>query len=107
MANRRLNGERYSYAVVDTDPGAGAYTTSPVPAYKKERQWDLYFSVRGTGTMTVTLQFRCEGDETWSEYDTYTEACRKLIEDRGTCEWRAMVRVGDYTSGEMRFGFDW
>ena len=71
----------------------------------------IYFSIRdaeGTGTMTVTLQFICPGETVWTDYDTYTTVTRLLIEGPAAgVLWRAGVKVGDWTSGELVFGFDW
>ena len=58
--------------------------------------------------MTVTLQFKCQGDADWTDYGSYADNQRKSIDGGGAgVQWRAIVKNGDYTSGEKSFGFDW
>lgn len=113
--------DKFRYAIVDTDPAAAGYWTDAIHVkYLKDRRGatNVYFSVRGTGDMIVTLQFRCPEDATWTDYDTYTvtggwagsrsSAPRILIVEDGTnVLWRAGVKDADYTSGDLIFGFDW
>lgn len=107
MANDRSSSEYYEYGTVDTAPEADGYFTNAI-SLKNKKVAQVYFSLRGTGTITVTLQFKCPGDAAWSDYDTYTEAGRKLIEGgAGGVQWRAGVKQGDMTDGSMTFGFDW
>lgn len=109
MANKQTGDSQYEYATVDTAPGAGGYFTRIIDSDKISSVWKrLYFSIRGSGVMTVTLQFKCTGDSDWSDYDSYTSVERKTIEGGvGGVQWRAGVKQGDYTSGSLRFGFDW
>ena len=58
--------------------------------------------------MTVTLQFICPGDASWSDYDTYTAVTREKVEGAAAgVRWRAGVKDADWTSGTLTFGFDW
>ena len=112
MGNKRSDDSQYEYATVDTAPGADGYFTSIIDSAKISVGWKrLYFSTRGSGVMIITLQFKCIGDDDWSDYDSYTstDSCkRKIIEGGvGGIQWRAGVKQEDYTSGSMRFGFDW
>ena len=106
-ANSQSSGNRYEYATVDTDPAAAGYWTETVNLRRVSSQ-QIYFSVRGTGSMTVTLQFICPGDAAWSDYDTYTTVTRLKVQGAAAgVRWRAGVKDADYTSGELTFGFDW
>ncbi|KKM71970.1 hypothetical protein LCGC14_1425200 [marine sediment metagenome] len=112
MPNSRLSSDYYEYATVNTNPGASGYFTNEVNIRQKSLQ-QVFFSVRETGassafSVTITLQFKCPGDDDWQDYDTYSEVNRKLIEGGGAgVRWRMGVEQGDYTSGEVTFGFDW
>lgn len=112
MANSRATAESYEYATVDTAPDSSGYWTNAVAPRIKAGVRKLWFSVRGTGVMVVTLQFKCAGDSDWTDFvpDSDIEAgIRWLLEDTGpNVQWRAGVAEGaDYTSGECSFGFDW
>ena len=105
--NSTNSGGRYEYATVDTDAAAAGYWTEEVNP-KRKSQSQVYFSVRGTGTITITLQFICPGDATWTDYDTYTAVTRVKVEGAAAgVRWRAGVKDADYTSGSLTFGFDW
>ena len=107
-ANRQHTSSRYEYAVVDVDaPSAGYWTNAVNP--KRESGSHVYFSIRGPGTMTVTLQFmHTPMDTTWVDYATYTAATRvKISESAAGVRWRAGVKDADWTSGYLTFGFDW
>ena len=107
MANSRSSRDYYEYATVDTAPGADGYFTNAVSLRQKDIH-HIFFSLRGTGTIDVTLQFKCPGDTLWSDYSDYDAACRKLIEgNAGGVQWRAGVKLGGRTSGSLTFGFDW
>jgi len=115
-ANSRDDDRYWKYATVDTDPDASGYwTTDVVPSNTNGK---MFFSVTGTGVMTVTLQFILSGQSTWTDYDTYTVAAgwagsgetspRVVLDDKGEgVRWRAGVKDDDYTSGSNKFGFDW
>lgn len=110
MANTRDTEGRRAYATVDTGPASPGYFTDEV-SMKRESRKRLFFSVRDMGTgfsATVALQFRCIGDDDWTDYDTYTYNTRKVLDGEGEhVLWRAGVKNGSYTSGKVRFGFDW
>jgi len=109
--NSVTSHDLHEYATVDTDPAAAGFWTNEVSirvAKSNRRADEVYFSIRGTGLMTVTLQFKCFGDATWTDYNTYTTVTRLVIEGGAAGElWRAGVKDADYTSGNMTFGFDW
>lgn len=107
MANSQSSGEYKEYATVDTAPAAAGYWTNEIVLREKKVQ-HVFFSIRGTGVMTITLQFKCEGDSDWTDYDTYTAVTReKLVGNAARVQWRMGVKNGDRTSGSMTFGFDW
>jgi len=118
MANSKSSRDYREYATVNAEPAGDGYFTNPV-GIRREDLTHIFFSIRetgsGAGVMTVTLQFKCTGDDAWTDYDTYDEVCRKVIEGGGAgTQWRAGVKAdtssGDttnYTSGEFTFGFDW
>jgi len=110
MANSKSNGPRKRYATVDTAPGADGYGTDAISP-NTESLDKLFFSFRGTGSITVTLQFKCDGDTSWQDYADYsdfTDEPRKLIEGgAGKVKWRLIVKSGAYSSGSLTFGFDW
>lgn len=121
MANSNKSGDYYEYATVDTAPGASGFWTNAVKMRKKGLgdKDKMVFSIRSTDvdasatdTVTVTLQFKCIGDQDWTDYyndgNAFNIGERKLIEDfAGGVQWRAGVKNGDYTSGSVTFGFDW
>ena len=111
-ANSRSSGNTYEFAEVDTAPGASGYYTNSVNLCDKKRvsrHDSVWFVISGTGSMTVTLQFKLVGQTTWTDYDTYTSVEYKVL-DAGACggeAWRAIVKSGAYSSGSMEFGFTW
>ena len=126
MANRRSSGSFKEYATVDTHPtGLGYYTNSvdPRALRKVNKENRVNFSIRefesdssdasDTSSMTVTLQFKCEGDAGWQDYvpldgSALAVGNRVAIEDSGAAVlWRAGVHEFEYTSGSITFGFDW
>lgn len=127
MANRRISGSNYEYAVVDTLPGADGYFTNPVSPRelrKTKGEKEIFFSIREFETdlsaapsdlsdVTVVLQFMCPGDERWQDYvpldgSEFTIGNRISIADLGAgVQWRAGVTSAGYGSGSVVFGFDW
>ena len=126
MANRRSSGSFKEYATVDTAPtGLGYFTNSvDLRALRKDnREFRAYFSIRewesdssdasDTSVLTITLQYKCEGDAGWQNYvpldgSVLAVGNRVVIEDSGAAVlWRAGVLDGNFTSGSITFGFDW
>jgi len=127
MANSRDSDHYKEYATVDTAPSGselGYWTNEVCPRdkWKDGAPGKLYFSIResdtdssaasSTSVMTVTLQFKCDGDAGWQDYynggTAYVAGDRVLIEDTGAAvRYRAGVKDGDFTSGSLTFGFDW
>ena len=111
-ANSQSSGATYEYATVDTDPSTNGYFTNtviPKVVRKKSQFGQIWFSVGGSGTMTVTLQFkRADIDTAWTDYDTYTSNVFKELNEGGAnVQWRAIVKDDDYTTGTKIFGFSW
>lgn len=129
MANSRSSGQFKEYATVNTKPSGtdlGYWTNEVCPrdlindGRSKGKVW---FSIRenesdssdasDTSSMTVTLQFKCDGDSGWQDYvpldgSSLAVGNRLLIEDTGAAvRWRAGVKDWEYTSGSLTFGFDW
>jgi len=129
MANSRDSGQFKEYATVNTQPSGTdlGYWTNEVclrdkmkDGLAKDKMW---FSIReteadssqasDTSSMTVTLQFKCDGDDGWQDWvdlsgNALAVGQRLVIEDCGAgVRWRAGVKDGDFTSGELTFGFDW
>jgi len=125
MANSRETNAYSSYAHVDVAPGAdGFFTEAVTPRRLKD---NLFFSIReaeseesgveessgSTTDITVVLQFQCKGDDIWQNYN-YNDGAELVPGDRfkiddsaAAVRWRAGVLYGGYTSGAVRFGFDW
>jgi hypothetical protein len=111
MANTRTSGAYKEFATVDTAPDVDGYATESISIRNEDVQ-NVGFSIRNLGSdamnATVTLQFKCDGDTDWTDYEDYTEETRKLVEGTGAGTlWRAIVKNGNYTAGEICFGFDW
>lgn len=127
MSSKSSN-EFYEYATVNSEPSGTelGYWTNPVSIRylsKKYKIDKVFFSIResesdssgasDTSIMTVTLQFKCEGDSGWQDYLPLSGTAiavgnRFAIEDTGKgILWRAGVKDGDYISGSLIFGFDW
>jgi hypothetical protein len=110
MANATLRGKYYEKVIVDTAPGASGYYTEEVPesvAIGGDKR--LTFSITA-GVGDVTLQFQGGGESTWADEDgsPYTAVTSKVI-DAWTHDrlWRAICKQGDYSSGDLTFGFEW
>lgn len=125
MANRKITTAYSSYAHVDVAPGAdGFFTEAVTPRRLKD---NLFFSIREAESeesgveessssitdITVVLQFQCKGDDIWQTYN-YNDGADLVPGDRfkvddsaAAVRWRAGVLYGGYTSGAVRFGFDW
>lgn len=107
MANRKVKGNTYRGAIIDTAPGTSGYFTDAVSA-SAHNVGKLYYSVVGIFNATVTLQFRLAADPTWTDYgDPITDTDRQIIEDYSNTEWRIGVKSGDYTSGTARVRIDY
>ena len=116
MANRKLSGDKYVAAVIDTAPSSDGYWTDSVSFINSGVKKDLdkvVVSIRGTGSVVPTLQFRDGNiDSTWTDFynagtafevgDVY-EIETKVI----GLEWRVGVKDGGYTSGEITVGLNW
>ncbi len=129
MANSKSSGEFKEYATVDTQPSGAdlGYWTNEVCLRDKRESGHapsrMYFSIRegeadssaasDTSAMTVTLQFKCDGDAGWQDYyplgaEALHVGNRFAIEDTGAAvRWRAGVKDTEYYSGKLTFGFDW
>ena len=118
MANTQSSGSYYSYATVDTAPGAAGWWTKKVcPRQIDEKKGgrDVYFSIRDLGTAfdaVITIQFKCTdgstADTDWTDYDSTSAVQRQILDDRGAgVFWRAGIKQNDYVSGTVKFGFDW
>ena len=126
MANSRDSDEFKEYATVDTPPTGLGYFTEEVCLRDLRNTTNIsrmYFSIReedidssgasDTSSATVTLQFKCDGDAGWQDYvpldgSTLAVGNRVVIEDTGAAvRWRAGVKHGEFTNGNLVFGFDW
>ena len=110
MANSQTSSNFYEYATVNVAPPAAGYASEAVDtrALRKLSVERIFFSIRGSGQATVTLQFKCPGDSGWTDYADYNSSTRKLIHaGAADMEWRAIVKSGAYVSGEVTFGLDW
>ena len=127
MANSKSSGAFKEYATVNVAPTELGYFTNEVCLRDKVNDGlakeKMYFSIReseadssaasDTSTMTVTLQFKCAGDAGWQDYvpldgSEFAVGNRVVIEDTGAdVRWRAGVKDGEFTGGELVFGFDW
>lgn len=111
MANSQSSGDYKEYATVNLAPDTDGYWTNPV-SLRPNRIACMFFSIRGTGTATITLQFKCAGDTDWTDYynegNAFHNGDRKIVEGNAAdMSWRAGVKSGGYTTGEVTFGFDW
>ena len=106
MANRRISGNRYRGAIIDTAPGSAGYYSEAVDA-RSHQVGKMYLSVCGIFNATVRLQFRRPELNTWSTYDTYDAETRDIIEDYSDTQWRVGIASGDYTSGTARLSIDY
>lgn len=111
MANTKLNGDRYRYISIDTAPGAAGEWCDAVGMAQVSAK-ALFFSYRGGGSATVTLQFRTpETGSAWTDYstdETIENGSRYILDDHGAgVKWRAGVKQGGLASGTVIVGFDW
>ena len=116
------------YVTIDEQPSGdtlGYWTNEvdPRELQKKKNVKKIYFSIReyetdssqasDTSSMTVSLQFKCDGDLGWQDYvsldgSELAMGNRLVMEDfAANVKWRAGVKDGDYTSGSVTVGFDW
>ena len=127
MANSRSSGDNKEYATVDTRPTSAGYFTNAVDVrlLRKNKKVDkLYFSIReatadisanpsALSTITVVVQFKCDGDAGWTDYvplggESFAIGNRLALDDFGAAvHWRAGVVDDGFTSGSVTFGFDW
>lgn len=128
MANTRSSGTNKEYATVNTLPTATGYFTNDVCIRDLVKaglsKGKVFFSIRETAddvseapsalsTVTVALQYKCDGDANWTDYVDLAESPLAIgnrieIEDTGAAvRWRAGVRSDEFTSGSVTFGFDW
>ena len=126
MANARSSTDFHEYATVDEAPiGLGYFTNTVNPRATRQirKEGRIYFSIReedadssaqsDISDITVTLQFRCEGDAGWQDYQPLdgselATGNRLMIEDSGQgVTWRAGVLDGAHQGGSVTFGFDW
>jgi len=129
MANSRSSGVYKEYATINTQPSGSelGYWTNEVCLRDKVNagtaKGKMYFSIReaeadssqasDTSSMTVTLQFKCDGDAGWQDFvdlagSEIAVGNRLVIEDTGAAvRWRAGVKDGGFTSGSVTVGFDW
>jgi hypothetical protein len=110
MANSKSNGDRYAYATIDTAPGADGYWSDAVSMTNKNTK-AIFFSQRGGGSATVTIQFKCPTDTDWTDLsttETIEDGVRFRVDDFGAgVKWRAGVKEDAYSSGDVTVGFDW
>lgn len=129
MANTKSSGTYKEYITVNEQASGtdfGDWTEEVCLRDKvkagvaKDKMW---FSIReaeadssqasDTSVMTVTLQFKCDGDLGWQDFvdlagNALAVGNRLVIEDTGAAvRWRAGVKDGGWTSGSLTFGFDW
>ena len=114
MANSRATDDYYEYATVHQEPAGDGYFTNAVGIRQLKGREYIFFSIRdtdissagGAGSMRVTLQFKCPGDDDWTDYDVYTDVCRKVLEGGAAgVTWRAGVKV-DTTQMEIELFFE-
>ena len=128
MANSRSSGTYKEYATVNTAPHTTdlGYWTNEVclrdkvkEGVAKEKMW---FSIRENEVdssdaagfaVTISLQYKCEDDLGWQDFvdlagSELAIGNRLIIEDTGAAvRWRAGVKDGNYSGGNITFGFDW
>ncbi len=115
MSNSRTKKESHSYASIDEAPVADGYWCEEV-SMNKNKTNKLYWSRRGAGVGTVTIQFRCPGDSAWTDYVTdegLASGERFIIDDNAAgVRWRTGIKEdtsadNTYTSGTITVGLDW
>lgn len=112
MADKQLSGRHYEYVKITTVPGADGDWCEPVTVKKSKDVEALFFSRRGGGTATVSIQFKTpESGAAWTDYLTdedLSDGVRLRLDELGTgVQWRAGVKNGNFTSGTITVGFDW
>lgn len=123
MANTVIDNNDKQYVVIDSTPPVGGFWTNIVAQRRsglyKSNILKMFFSVReyedspAVGSViTPILQFKCEGDNGWTDYNNngtaFVVGDRLLIDSNAAgVKWRAGVKEGGYTSGSMILGFDW
>jgi len=127
MANVKDSGTNKEYATVDTLPGSSGFFTNEIDPrilLKDKKVSRIFFSIRETvsdeseapstaSVVTVVLQYKCDNDADWTEYvpmdgSELAIGNRIIIDDMAAnVRWRAGVVSDGYTSGSVRFGFDW
>lgn len=106
------SGLGYEYATVNEDPGTSGYGTKQINISKLLRKGSkgIDFIISGTGTMTITLQYKIKGVSIdWEDDDTFTSNIIKEVngaKGRDTLI-RAVVKDDDWTSGSKTFGFSY
>ena len=124
----RSSGTYKEYVTIDEQPSGdtlGYWTNEidPRELQKNKKVKKIYFSIReyetdssqasDTSSMTVSLQFKCDGDLGWQDYvsldgSSLAVGNRLVMEDFGAnVKWRAGVKDGNFTSGTITLGFDW
>jgi len=124
----RSSGTYKEYVTIDEQPSGvtlGYWTNEvdPRELQKNKKVKKIYFSIReyetdssqasDTSSMTVSLQYKCDGDLGWQDYvsldgSSLAVGNRLLMEDfAANVKWRAGVKDGDFTSGTITLGFDW
>ena len=111
MANSNVSGDYKEVAVIDTAPVSAGFWTVPISMRKQGIAY-MFMSIRGTGTATVTLQFRCDGDSAWTDFyndgNAFAVGDHKLIEGNAAgTYWRVGVKSGGLSTGSVTIGFNW
>jgi len=101
MANRRIKGQTFKGAIIDTAPGAAGYFSEGVQS-STHKVYALIMSIQGIFAGTVRLQYRPIGDPGWETLETFTNNTRQIIEDYTDCEYRIGIASGGLTSGTAR-----
>lgn len=105
MANRKISGNTYKGAIIDTGPGAAGFWSDSLTAFD-HKVHALIVSISGIFAGTVRLQFRAVDDPGWTTYKTYDDTDREIIEDYTDCQWRVGISSGGLTSGTARVRID-
>jgi len=110
MANTSLNSDRYRYISIDTAPGASGAWSDAV-SMSAVKGGPIWFSRRGGGNGTVTIQYKTKWDTEWRDLTTdvdLADGVRCILDDMGAgVAWRAGIKSGGYTDGTIIVGFDW
>lgn len=118
MPNSKLNGPRYKYASIDTDPAVGGYWSDSV-SMSSENANELFFNVSGGGTGSITVQYKLpHTGSAWTDYtttETLTTGARFRLDDHGAgVKWRGGMKEDTSAdplvvahSGTVIVGFDW